>query len=85
MAEDTKVRDSLARDRTHLANERTLLSYVRTALALFLGGGFILKFETSDFMIGLAIFLILLGTITLSIGAVRFVTYKKHISSDERM
>ncbi len=34
MAEDTTLRDELARDRTILANERTLLSYGRTALAL---------------------------------------------------
>lgn len=34
MAEDTTLRDSLARDRTALANERTLLAYVRTGLGL---------------------------------------------------
>lgn len=34
MAEDTTLRDELARDRTILANERTFLSYSRTALAL---------------------------------------------------
>lgn len=34
MAEDTTVRDDLARDRTALANERTLLAYGRTAVSL---------------------------------------------------
>jgi len=84
MVEDTKVRDSLAKDRTHLANERTFLSYIRTALALFLGAGFILKFETSSFLIGLAIFLIIFGVITLVIGAVRFISYRNHIEKDQR-
>jgi uncharacterized membrane protein YidH (DUF202 family) len=31
---DTLVRDRLARQRTELANERTLLSYIRTARRL---------------------------------------------------
>ena len=34
---ETDLRDSLAVERTHLANERTLLSYIRTALALLAG------------------------------------------------
>jgi len=33
------LRDHLAMERTKLANERTLLSYLRSALYLFLGGG----------------------------------------------
>ena len=32
---DTLVRDRLARQRTELANERTLLSYIRTAMGFF--------------------------------------------------
>ena len=35
---DTLVRDRLARQRTDLANERTLLSYIRTALGFFIVG-----------------------------------------------
>ena len=34
MSEDTKLRDDLARDRTAMANERTLLAYGRTSLGL---------------------------------------------------
>lgn len=41
------LRDLLAADRTHLANERTLLAYLRTALTLFIGGvSFIQFFST---------------------------------------
>ncbi|MFZ2282343.1 MAG: DUF202 domain-containing protein, partial [Lutibacter sp.] len=32
------LRDFLALERTRLANERTLFSYIRTSLYLFLGG-----------------------------------------------
>ena len=81
MAEETKVRDSLARDRTYLANERTLLAYFRTALALFLGGGLVLKFEASFYMISFAIFLFILGAVILSIGVYRFGKYHTHIKN----
>ncbi|HQZ43477.1 MAG TPA: DUF202 domain-containing protein, partial [Flavobacteriales bacterium] len=36
--EDLILRDHLALVRTRLANERTLLSYIRSALYLLLGG-----------------------------------------------
>ncbi len=48
MAEDTKLRDELARDRTALANERTLLSYGRTALALVGAAILIFKFTSPE-------------------------------------
>ena len=35
---DTAIRDRLARQRTELANERTLLSYIRTAMGFFIVG-----------------------------------------------
>lgn len=82
MAEDTKIRDSLARDRTHLANERTFLSYIRTSLALFLGGGLIIRFDPTPFLVNLALVLIILGGILLAIGTVRFITYRQQINND---
>ncbi len=36
--QDNLLRDHLAIDRTELSNERTLLAYIRTSLALFLTG-----------------------------------------------
>ena len=35
---DTAIRDRLARQRTELANERTLLWYIRTAIGFFIIG-----------------------------------------------
>ena len=40
-------RDHLAVNRTNLANERTLLSYARTALTLFIGGISLVQFFDS--------------------------------------
>lgn len=44
MAEETILRDELAKDRTTLANERTLLAYGRTALAALAVAFFVFKF-----------------------------------------
>ena len=40
--------DELALARTHLANERTLLAYARTALALMAGGWGVLEIVDAD-------------------------------------
>ena len=46
------IRDQLAADRTILANERTLLAYLRVALTLFVAGvSFIKFFESRILMI----------------------------------
>jgi len=46
-ANDNYLRDHLAADRTIQANERTLLSYVRTALTMFVAGITFVKFFDS--------------------------------------
>ena len=40
---ETVLRDKLAPERTRMANERTLLSYLRTAFMLVVAGGTALK------------------------------------------
>ena len=62
MEVDTKLRDSLAIDRTAMANERTLLSYGRTVLGLVGVAAIIFKF--ADPFVG-----ILFGSLMLA-GAV---------------
>jgi len=42
--EELILRDHLALDRTRLANERTLLSYLRTSVMLLVAGGTAVKF-----------------------------------------
>lgn len=72
--EDIILRDFLALERTTLANERTLFSYIRTSLYLTLGGIAILKvknFETMNWMayvlFSISLFLIVFGIIRYSI------------------
>lgn len=74
------LRDHLAYDRTVLANERTLLSYLRTSIALFAAGGTLLKlFPEESGMVGLGSGLLGLGLAAAIIGIVRFIQIKKQI------
>ena len=62
------LRDYLALERTKLANERTLLSYIRSSLYLLLGGIALIQlegFENIKFLgyvsLGLTVFLVVIG------------------------
>lgn len=64
------LRDYLALERTRLANERTLLSYLRSSLYLLVGGIAILQlqgFETIKFLgyvsLGLAVLCVVVGLV----------------------
>lgn len=72
------LRDYLALDRTSMANERTLLAYVRTALALLIVGGTMLHVLESKTLHVLAVVFIVLAAITGTIGVVRF--QKMHVA-----
>lgn len=75
------LRDHLALERTKLANERTLLSYLRASLYLFLGGSALiglnhevlgnLKWVGNAGLFFSALFLI--------IGVYRFIILKRHL------
>ncbi len=81
MPSDTEIRDLLALDRTHLANERTLLAYVRTALALAgAGAGLIQFFDTSTSQTTGWI-LIGSGVAGLLVGIWRFLVVRRHLSA----
>ena len=66
------LRDELAIDRTLLANERTLLSYLRSAVALFIAGVTIIHFSTEGWFWVLGIACIPSGIITGIIGVARY-------------
>lgn len=78
---DLILRDHLAIDRTILANESTFLAYLRTGLSLVAGGTVILKFFEFEFSIYIAIFLGLLGVLTLIQGYIRFIKMKSSIEN----
>ncbi len=65
--EDIILRDHLSVERTKLANERTLLSYIRTSLYLILGGIAFLGMEDLNELKGLGYFSLALSIVILSL------------------
>ncbi len=71
--EDMILRDHLAYDRTILANETTLLAYLRTAMALLAAGATLFRlFPEDPYFQVLGAVMFLLGIIIAGIGGVRF-------------
>jgi putative membrane protein len=74
------LRDHLARDRTVLANERTLLSYIRTAIALLASGGTLLTvFPASLTLRAIGGLLIFAGIAITIFGGWRFTVVAGHM------
>lgn len=77
---ETDLRDALAVERTHLANERTLLSYIRTSLAMLVGGAMALRLLEPDPILGSAAWAaIVIGSVILVFGSYRFFSVRKRI------
>lgn len=72
------LRDKLAIDRTHLSNERTLLSYLRTSLYLIIFS--LVIFSESKF-IYIPIIGVIVSLFIAIIGLKRYKTIKKRIKS----
>lgn len=71
---DTLIaRDWLALSRSRLANERTLLAYVRTSLSMIGLGAILAKWIDHPTALGGGIVLAAAGVVVLAVGLVRFV------------
>jgi len=81
-APDSWLRDDLARVRTKLANERTFLAYIRTALALWAGGAAAVQFLPGFRGAGLAAALSAAGAATLGTGLHRFLKTSTRLKRD---
>lgn len=77
--EQVILRDYLAIERTRLANERTLLSYIRSSLYLLLGGiAFFQLKEFTNFKY-LALLSLIFSGVFFVIGVYRFTLLKKSL------
>jgi putative membrane protein len=75
------LRDHLALDRTCLANERTLLSYIRTAFMLIVAGATALKlFVETPAVVVIAWVFIGLGVFVALFGTWRFIAMRRTIN-----
>jgi putative membrane protein len=82
---ESALRDLLAVERTYLSNERTLLAYIRTAVALAGGGAALIQLiqTTAATLSGWA--LILLGIVVLVAGSYRFLVIGRKIRHHGRL
>ena len=74
------LRDQLAIDRTLLANERTLLSYLRSGVALFIAGLSIIHFSHEVWFTVIGFVCLPFGLVTMWFGIRRFKKMDKAIS-----
>ncbi len=79
-----EIRDTLAMERTKLSNERTFLSYTRTAIAMVLGGLTFIKLFNDPIYIGLGIISIPAGIAFGFYGYYRFSKKRHEISFHTR-
>lgn len=77
--DDMILRDKLALDRTHLANERTLLSYQRTGLYIIAFATAILKLDYFERMRTIGILSVFLAAFIMLLGVIRFFRAKRRI------
>ncbi len=78
------LRDHLAAQRTILANERTFLAYIRTALTIFIAGVSFIKFFGYVVIELLGWLLIPLGIFTLIKGLMSFRKMNRIIREEEK-
>jgi putative membrane protein len=73
------TREILALERTKLANERTLLAYIRASLYLLLGGLALLQLRDFERIHWLGYFALLICVIFLMVGITRFILLKRRL------
>lgn len=74
------VSDCLAMERSHMANERTLLAYIRTAMAMAVVGATALKFFVGTGMMILGYTMLAAGVICFTAGLMRFTETMNRLS-----
>jgi len=77
-----EIRDSLAMQRTRMANERTLLAYMRTATAMILAGLTFIKLFDDLFYIGVGLISIPVGVVVAYYGYRRYSRQKQEIAQN---
>jgi len=73
------VRDFLARQRTKLANDRTLLSYVRTSLYFVVSGTALIKVNDLENVKDLGYLSFLISIVLLVLGFINFIRLKRKL------
>lgn len=75
------LRDHLALERTRLANERTLMAYIRSSLYLIIGGLALTQVKGHGDLYWVGFMALVLSVIFAVIGTVRFHTLRRQLDS----
>lgn len=78
------LRDHLALDRTKLANQRTLLSFVRTSLYLVISGIALMKVELLERISWLSYGVLGVSLIVFVVGVTNYLIFRNKIKSGYR-
>lgn len=84
MNKDLVLREYLAIERTRLANETTLLAYIRTGLYFLVAGSTLGYFIKSEFWNIIGTPLIIIGLIIMVLGVVRYLKLRKSIAASKK-
>lgn len=75
------LRDHLALERTRLANERTFMAYIRSALYLVIGGLALVQLEGHGDLAWVGFTALGLSVVFALVGLVRFYTLRRQLDS----
>jgi putative membrane protein len=84
MNKDLVLREYLAIERTRLANETTLLAYIRTGLYFLVAGSTLGQVIESEFWNIVGTPLIVIGLMIMLLGVVRYFRLKKSIEASKK-
>lgn len=84
MNKDLVLREFLAIERTKLANERTLLTYIRTALYFLVAGSTLGYVIDSPFWNTMGWPLIITGVVVAILGSLRFIRVSRKIIESKK-
>lgn len=82
---NAKVQSELSIERTKMANRRTLLAYIRSAVGLIVAGAGLMKFINSTVWIVIGMGCIILAPITLIFGIYDYFHIKKLIELEKNI
>ena len=80
---DVSIQSALSIERTILANRRTLLAYIRSAISLIVAGAGLIKFINDTVWVTIGIICIILAPITLICGIFDYFYVKKIINVEK--
>lgn len=84
MNKDLVLREYLAIERTKLANERTLLTYIRTGLYFLVAGTTLGHLIDTVFWNRMAVPIVVVGCVITVLGIVRFIRVNREIRSSKK-